>query len=74
MMSEPREFCPKCEPEYVPSRYDTPWTCGHHIPFERTPDDLRVIAETGSEFYAMACEGGGEGNRLICDFIHRRIQ
>lgn len=64
-MSDPRAYCPSCEPEADPlaEMLETQY-CGSHFPYTRGLDDTLVSfgLDPGTE---------AEQSRALCAFIHR---
>lgn len=64
-----RLCCPVCEPDEDLRTVEIDY-CAYHAASLRGVDDDRVQLD--------ACAGGieeagGEGNRLLCDFLHRGV-
>ena len=64
-----RQWCPDCEPDAgAGEALDNAWElcyCWRHVPSSAGPDDSGSVS-------IPYLDAGGDPNRAICDFIHRR--
>ena len=65
-----RSYCPECEPDADPIKevLDVRY-CGMHGPTTAGLDDSGVRSQ---DYLSGSAESGGEANRAMCDFIHRK--
>lgn len=65
-----RQYCPECEPDADPIKeiLDVRY-CGMHGPTTAGLDDSGVRSQ---DYLSGSSESGGEANRAMCDFIHRK--
>ena len=70
-MSEPREFCPGCEPETDPIKeFVIERWCFRHQEAQQGTADEQV--QSSGALLSGSSEAGGEDNRKWCEFLHRR--
>lgn len=63
-----QSWCPGCQPDRDPTVeiLDVRW-CDSHRQSDAGDEDV-----LGGGFLSGSAEAGGEGNRRVCDFIHRQ--
>jgi hypothetical protein len=64
-------MCPACKPD-EDFRYAGVSWCGEHQP-DRTGSEDKIASPLGDSVNTMLSEAGGEENRKVCDFLHRRL-
>lgn len=67
--SQARDWCPGCAPERDPSIEILEYRpCHLHAPAQAGADDAAL---TPGVYMSGSADAGGDGNRAICDLIHR---
>jgi hypothetical protein len=71
---EPRSYCPQCEPETDPMGWVVQLQCSTHREAAEvgTGDAEANEQRLSQQYLSGGGEAGGEGNRLWCEFFHRK--